>query len=118
MNLHEKFYNDILTSPLLLEKIHNDAFASELYSALTNVTWKMIYSDSEDEVADILAGKDGCSSMSFRSAGHIIAEMRNTRWGTNEDYMDWYCCAPEGIVSNRIANVMYRIGWNAVRFDP
>lgn len=68
-------------------------FCHELWSALTNTLW-------------VKGGK--YASMSYRYAGGFIADIRDK----GETYMDFYCCAPSGVVSNKIAKIMLDNGWS------
>ena len=73
----------------------NEDFGKELWPALANVDW--IHKSDPDNT--------GCGH-SFRSGGSLIASML-----CHGDYMDWYCSAPDGVVSDYIANAMTSKGW-------
>ena len=73
----------------------NEVFGKELWSALANVSW---YNEADRDKTD-------CGH-SFRSAGSLIASML-----CRGDYMDWYCSAPDGVVSEYIADRMASKGW-------
>jgi len=94
MNYDQKFDDDFreLFTKQLRE---NEEFGKELWSALANVDW--LHEDDEN--------KTKCG-YSFRSAGALIASML-----CRGDYMDWYCSAPDGVVSEHIANAMQSKGW-------
>ena len=94
MDYDQKFDDDFreLFTKLLRE---NEEFGKELWSALANVDW--FHEDDEN--------KTECGH-SFRSAGSLIASML-----CHGDYMDWYCSAPDGVVSEYIANAMQSKGW-------
>lgn len=66
--------------------------AMELWQALANVEWAH--------------EAHGTASFSFRAAGDLIAAIRG-----EGDYMDWYCCAQDGVVSERISVAMAAQGW-------
>jgi len=96
--------NDDLEASLRCDKyimaaIIDRGFAEELYAALTNIKWFRAGEDTKDE------GAAHC--MTFRYAAGLIAEMRSA----GENYMDFYCCSQEGVVSERIQGELNRIGW-------
>ena len=75
--------------------LQNDAdrVGIELWSGMANVTWYHI--ENHWEV-----------NYSFRSAGGLIAEIRD-----DGDYMDWYCSGPYAEVSHRLACALRKEGW-------
>lgn len=88
--LYESVYGDL---------IEDREHATAIWSALTNVEWTY---------------RDGRSlAYSFRSAGDLIACM--LREG---DYLDWYCCARAGVVTDDIAGSMSCYGWTWRPLDP
>src|SRR5262245_49679718 len=56
-----------------------------MYSALGNVVWTNAGSGEE-------------FSMTFRQAGGVVAKLR----GVGEEYLDFYCSAPEGLVCQTV----------------
>lgn len=74
--------------------LSDDEIATEMWCALANMMW----------VNDDYEGVE--VSYSFRSAGGLIAEIRD-----KGDYMDWYCCGPYGVVSDRIEQALAKDGW-------
>ncbi|MCL2293403.1 MAG: hypothetical protein FWC36_00835 [Spirochaetes bacterium] len=95
MNYDQKFDDDF--RELFTKQLREDEdFGKELWSALANVSW---YHESDLDKTD-------CGH-SFRSAGALIASM--LCYG---NYMDWYCSAHDGVVSEYIANAMASKGWN------
>jgi hypothetical protein len=73
-------YEDLMASPLIVAKVReSDIYAQHLYAAMCNNEFQRL------DVMDIL--RDQRWSCSWRSAGGIVAEMRDC----NEDYMDYYC---------------------------
>ena len=99
-------------------------YAQNVYAALCNMRWQPA------EVIPILT--DAYWSCSWRSAGGIVADFRNTvDNGTVEDYMDWYCSGiqdynsdeadprfnggkhvPEGTVTDEIREDFASLGWS------
>jgi hypothetical protein len=79
---------------IFAEKIRTDEeFCKELWSALANVEWYHPDTNTRD-------------SYSFRAAGGLIAEIRESG-----DYMDWYCSGPYSTVSEFIRRSMKKEGW-------
>jgi hypothetical protein len=88
-----KFKRDLDTA--LFDRVFRDVKAAEeLWSSLANVGW-FHESAPKQEVG-----------YSFRAAGGLIAEMRGMG-----DYMDWYCCGPDGVVAPWISEAMAKLGW-------
>jgi hypothetical protein len=70
---------DLRSTDWILEKARNsETYAQHIYAALCNIKWQKI------DVMPIL--KDEWWSCSWRYAGGIVADMRQTG-----DYLDWYC---------------------------
>jgi hypothetical protein len=111
---------DLLTTDWILEKVRSsNTYAQNLYSAICNNDFQKL------DVIPIL--KDQTWSASWRSAGGIIADMRQ-----EGDYIDWYCSGirggplgdaeseadwdqkkyvPEGCVTDEIRNDLQSLGW-------
>lgn len=70
----------------------NRQIGRELWSALANVAWVHAHGDT--------------AGYSFRAAGDLIAAVRG-----EGSYLDWYCCGPDGVVSERIAAALAVEGW-------
>lgn len=84
---------EILIKTLFGDQIKDDdSFASEIWSALTNVMWV----NTNGDVA----------RYSFRAAGDLVAAVRGSG-----DYMDWYCSGPSGVVSDAIRDSLARHNW-------
>lgn len=110
---------DLLTTEWICEKARtNDAYAQNLYAAMCNMQWQ------KRDVMPIL--KNELWSCTWRYAGGIIADMRQ-----EGDYIDWYCSGirdidhdeevnklwdgrnyvAEGVVTDEIADDLYKLGW-------
>lgn len=85
---------DIQRSANIVEKMLDDTYAECMYSALTNTEW--ICRDTNENW-----------TASFRAAGGIVASLRPFK----EDYMDFYCCREEGVVTKEIEADLNSIGW-------
>lgn len=72
----------------------DDAVCREVWSALANVDW------SHPEHGEV--------GYSFRAGGDLIAAILQ-----RGDYMDWYCCAGDAEVSERVADALQTEGWTA-----
>ena len=85
---------------LVSTRILDDEFAQRLYANLCNLCWY-------DYINDTLI------SYSWRSAGSIVADLRNklkSPTDNQEDYMDWYCSGNEGIVHTEIEQLFNSAG--------
>jgi hypothetical protein len=83
---------NLASSADVLEAVKDQKTAVDLYRALCNVDWY----------------KNGISwSCSWRSAGGIVAELRDV----GEDYMDFYCSGGEGQVSEKIRALLCNLNW-------
>jgi hypothetical protein len=75
------------------KQLENDCeLCRELWQALANVEWHHANGDR--------------AAYSFRAAGDMVAALHG-----NGDYVDWYCCEQDGVVSERIATAMLAKGW-------
>jgi hypothetical protein len=111
---------DLLTTDWILDKVRAaESYAQNLYAAMCNNDFIKL------EVVPILRqdpDKDYWSR-SWRSAGGIVADMRQ-----EGDYIDWYCSGigdglgngdvtgvkgyvPEGCITDEIRNDLQRLGW-------
>lgn len=96
------------SSHITQQVISSDVYAQNLYAALCNMQWQRV------EVWPLL--KDECWHCSWRYAGGIIADIRQTG-----DYIDWYCSGinseegyvGEGQVTDQIAQDLKQLGWVA-----
>lgn len=74
---------DLLASPLIKEKVKNEAYAQNLYAALCNNSFV------RNELFPILREEEW--SCSWRFAGKVVATLRQ-----KGDYIDWYCSGIQG----------------------
>jgi hypothetical protein len=118
---------EIANTPELVTKIKiRDDYAQNLYAAFCNMQWQ------KTEVMPILS--DELWSVSWRSAGGIIAELRE-----HGDYLDWYCSGmgglswyetddegqwmadnkfvPETTITDEIREDLRQLGWHPVPWD-
>ena len=107
---------DLRTCEMMLNKVRNsDTYAQNLYAAICNRQFQKL------DVMPVL--KDERWSASWRSAGGIIANMRE-----QGDYIDWYCSGigeglgngdttgtkgyvPESVVTDEIREDLKQLGW-------
>jgi hypothetical protein len=107
---------DLRTCEMMLNKVRNsDSYAQNLYAAICNRQFQKL------DVMPVL--KDERWSASWRSAGGIIANMRE-----QGDYIDWYCSGigeglgngdldgtkgyvPESVVTDEIREDLKQLGW-------
>lgn len=110
---------DMMRSERMLELIHDDTFAEELYGALCNIRWVKLPNDPQERTQFMLAfdphelryGVD-CFGCTFRGAGEFVAALRNQSKDKHDSvYLDWYMGANRGIVSDRVAAELLKIGW-------
>ena len=117
---------DLRSSKEMCDKVKkSDNYAQNLYAAMCNMTWQSreFWQELKGEVW----------SCSWRSAGGIVADMRE-----QGDYIDWYCSGigneelgngldgtipdvsdgrnyvPEGVVTEEIELDLNRLGWRPV----
>ena len=110
---------DIRTCAWMMQKVRErENYAQNLYAAMCNNVFQ------RNEVWPRL--KNEYWSCSWRSAGGLIARLRN-----EGDYMDWYCSGigglgngdeigvkgyvPESVVTDEIRQDLFAIGWTV---DP
>ena len=112
-------YDDMEAAEWFVTKLRDSkTYAQNLYAALCNMQWQ------KAEIIPILT--DELWSCSWRSAGGIVADLRNC----DEDYMNWYCSGiggglgtddpipeqyvSEGIVTDEIKHDLGLLGWHPV----
>jgi hypothetical protein len=69
------FIEDVKNSSFA-HKFEDYNFAQNFYAALCNTVWDY---------------KNQDFSVSWRTAGNVVAEIRNSLFNYKEDYMDYYC---------------------------
>lgn len=91
-----------------LDKFQDKYFAQNFYAAMCNTEWE----DSEHNIF----------SLSWRSAGGFVSDIRREFFAMDEDYLDYYCSGikgdsyndplvlEEGIVTEEISQCMESIG--------
>lgn len=115
---------DLRSSKELCDKVKaSDVYAQNLYAAMCNMTWQ------SREFWQELKGETW--SCSWRSAGGIVADMRE-----EGDYINWYCSGignddagygldarpatgyvPEGTVTEEVELDLNRLGWRPVPYS-
>ena len=120
---------DLRSSKELCDKVkQSDNYAQNLYAAMCNMEWR-----KRDLLPEM---KEENWSRSWRSAGGIIADMRE-----QGDYIDWYCSGigneelgngltgvipdvtdgrnyvPEGVVTEEIELDLNRLGWRPIPYN-
>lgn len=123
---------DIEQCPEIMAKLQQEDryYAQNMYCAFSNMQWC-----PRDIFPALRQGKEDLWSASWRSAGGIVADLRNK----GEDYMDYYCSGikggmsydpndddeyfeskryvSEGEVTEEIAKDLASIGWFPVPYN-
>lgn len=94
-----QFEKDLLDSKEVMSLVKNDDFAQKLYASLCNNGW--VKNNNEYFV-------------SWRSAGGLVAFLRDIKLGTAEDYLDFYCSGGEGTVFPEVERVLNNLGWSLI----
>lgn len=99
----------------VIDYLKDKDIAIEFYRALCNMRWYKVTSIDEDElIVNRLKGQyPNLWSCSWRTAGGIIADIRNANYNTKEDYMDFYCSGNEGEISDTVKQCFNRMGWES-----
>jgi len=120
--------NDMQESTIVKDAVIDDVVAGELYAALCNMRWYKIPEDNDAAIMLLLKKQlpddfntdEDTWSASWRGAGGIVADLRRSRLrkaGRDlEDYMDWYCNGDEGIVSDRILELLSALKWRPINW--
>lgn len=114
-DLEDEMYNDNEIVALCADY----EIAKQFYAGMCNITWKKLKAIPDDErLVETLKGTEYCSYLcSWRSAGGIIANIRNMSLGMKEDYMDFYCSGGEGSASELVLTNFGRLGWTPDESD-
>jgi len=100
---------DMVNAKWLVEKVCEiNSYAQNIYAALCNNEFQ------KHDVIPIL--KNEIWSCSWRSAGHIVSNIRQ-----DGDYLDWYCSGiggsedgsyvPEGSITSEVKRDLSTLGW-------
>jgi hypothetical protein len=113
---------DLRSTQWICDKVKSkDSYAQNLYAAMCNMQFV------KNDIWPLI--KDQRWSASWRSAGGIVADMRE-----QGDYIDWYCSGigeglgngdldgtkgyvPEGTVTDEIREDLFRLGWLPKKWD-
>lgn len=97
----------------IISLLRHREIACEFYAALCNMKWVRIVEIPEDQqIIDKLKGENRKEwSCTWRYAGGIIADIRNTAYNVHENYLDFYCSGNEGHVSPTVKRQFERLGW-------
>ncbi len=85
---------DLGLSQRIRQLVLSDIFATLLYGALCNTTWRHRPTGT-------------LWQCSWRDAGAIVAMLRG-----EGDYMDWYCSMGEGLVDEQVLAELRLLGWD------
>lgn len=78
----------------------SELFATLLYGALCNTTWRHKATGT-------------LWSCSWRHAGGVVADLRG-----EGDYLDWYCSTGEGLVDDQVLAEIEALGWGLTEATP
>lgn len=102
--IHYDLSDEIANCTKICEKVlYDETYAEDLYRALCNMQWR------KRELMPLL--RNELWSVSWRTAGSIVADLRN-----EGDYLDWYCSGREGMVSEEIRQDLFDLGWEPVEY--
>ena len=91
---------DLGQSARICGLVRSDLFATLLYGALCNSTWRHNSTGVE-------------WSCSWRSAGAVVAHLRG-----EGDYLDWYCAGGEGLADDQVLAEIELLGWALAKAEP
>jgi hypothetical protein len=87
-------------SERIRDLVRGDVFATLLYGALCNTTWRH-------------KATGHSWSCTWRHAGGVVAALRS-----EGDYLDWYCSAGEGLVDLQVLEELGALGWELCEAAP
>ena len=91
---------DLGLSRRFRDLVRSDLFATLLYGALCNTTWRH-------------KANGTLWSCSWRGAGGVVADLRG-----EGDYLDWYCSMGEGLVDDQVLAEIEALGWGLNEAKP
>lgn len=136
MDVTRDLEQELINSELIRGKCAEDRYAQNLYAAMCNMQWQ------PQEIWPIL--KNELWSRSWRAAGRIVADIRNSLNITDdagniiyEDYIHWYCSGmqadynddgvrdsvqpsgfvAEGEITEEIRADLALLGWRPVPYE-
>jgi hypothetical protein len=107
-------YQEMRQDKIVIAYLEDVEIAKQFYQSLCNVDWYLIRPPipQDEQIIQKLKGEtDDYWSCSWRTAGGYIADIRNSNYNTNEDYMSFYCSGNEGIVPGLVEECFNRMGW-------
>lgn len=108
----------MMRDKIIISYLHDAGIAADFYRALCNVDWyqKREMPDDERIMSKLRGDKFEPWGCSWRQAGGYIADIRNTHYNTNENYMDFYCAGHEGTVTPLVLECFDRMGWRPILY--
>jgi hypothetical protein len=91
---------DLGLSPRIRDLVRSELFATLLYGALCNTTWRHKATGT-------------LWHCSWRHAGGVVADLR-----CEGDYLDWYCSMGEGLVDDQVLAEIEALGWGLAEANP
>ena len=91
---------DLGLSPRIRDLVRSELFATLLYGALCNTTWRHKATGT-------------LWHCSWRHAAGVVADLR-----CEGDYLDWYCSMGEGLVDDQVLAEIEALGWGLAEANP
>jgi len=120
MDVRRELDEEMSASPEVVKYLADRDIAIEFYGALCNMKWYVkppLISEDEQIIKKLKGEEEVWWSCSWRSAGGIIADIRNLHYHTNECYMDFYCSGGEGKVTDLVRDCFDKMGWKLKLYD-